>query len=123
MASAGAVRVGCVAVLALGLAACRPQAPAVVPAPGAEPALAALVTHEEERVGVDGVTHRTRYQERLVRAEGRVWVERVLDPRLARRAHGEEEAAAGHRHDHDWSVVPRLVQRTPGVVGLHLTTP
>jgi hypothetical protein len=94
----------------LALAACTPREPRS--AGGAEPALAVLVTREEQSVRPDGVTQLTRFQERLVRSGGRAWVERVLDPRVAL-ASGDEDGEEDHHHGPDWSVQPQLIERLP----------
>lgn len=116
MQSAGGVVRTLAVAAGLLLAGCAPRAPERAPAPGAEPPVAALVTREEEGVGADGVFHLTRYQERLVRAEGRVWTRRVLDARVTSAGAHEDR-----RHFHDWEVVPHVVRREPsGALGLEL---
>jgi len=83
-------------------------------APGTdEVPLSAIVTHEERIVRPDGVTQTMRYQERMVRADGRVWIERLVDPRVHR---GDDEAHAG-RHVHDWGTATRLVTRDASDAG------
>ncbi|AKU96552.1 hypothetical protein AKJ09_03216 [Labilithrix luteola] len=72
-----------------------------------EQPLSAVITHEERIVRPDGVTQTMRYQERMVRADGRVWIERVVDPRHAQ----HEDDAHGTKHVHDWGSATRFVTR------------
>ncbi|MDI1301359.1 MAG: hypothetical protein PSX71_05605 [bacterium] len=55
--------------------------------------LSAIITHESNSVGNDGVTRDSHYQERLVRDAGNVWIERIL-PRNHRHDTEEKE----HKH-------------------------
>ncbi|MBJ6763188.1 hypothetical protein JGU66_20660 [Myxococcaceae bacterium JPH2] len=68
--------------------------------------MAVLISHEEQGVRPDGVTQVLRYQERVLRRDGHLWSERVLDGRVPAVAHSESR-----RDVHDWSVVPRWVSR------------
>ncbi len=69
------------------------------------PPLAALVTTEQRQTTADGLTKQVRFQERLVRAGDRVWLERVIP----QGAPGSGESQEHHHLDLD--VAARFVQR------------
>lgn len=71
----------------------------------AAPALSATLTHETTEQGADGVLRHTRFQERFIRQDSQVWVERVL-PRWAPAA-GQHP---GEHHELDIHTAPRLVR-------------
>lgn len=82
----------------LALAAMTAQA-------GEPPPVSAVITHEASAVGADGVTRSSRYQERFLRTDGNVWLQRLLPANAPR-------AEAGHDdHEH-----PDL-----GLAGRHIT--
>jgi hypothetical protein len=89
-------------------------------APAKDPCLLALVTHEEEKLGADGVTRSSRFQELYYRCADRVWIARVLPPGgPALRALDGEHADHGdhHRHGHDRPdtiASPRLITKGEG---------
>ncbi len=112
------VRIASLLVLSLAAWACTSANGAPNSRPTDEPPLAVLVTHEEEVVRPDGVTQHTRYRERVIRANGRVWTERVLDPRHTRPEKAEN--SPGHHHAHDWSTATRLVIRDEDKAQVHL---
>ncbi|AKU93200.1 hypothetical protein [Vulgatibacter incomptus] len=99
--------------LALTAAACSNDRIHPAPTGSSEPPLSLLVTHEEKVVRPDGVTQSARFQERVLRADGRVWVERVLDPRVA--LHHDDHGP--DRHVHDWSTATRLFTKGAGEDG------
>jgi len=49
----------------------------------AGPAITAVITTETHDVDAEGVTRTSRYQERMVRRDDRVWIERVFPPGVA----------------------------------------
>lgn len=87
------------ALAALLLATLCARAPlAQAQAPAALPPLAALLSHEIEEQGSDGILRISRYRERYYRADGQTWVEREL-PAWAQNA--THHAGAGHDHEHE----------------------
>jgi hypothetical protein len=74
---------------------------------GASPAITATLTHETFAIDAEGVTHTSRFHERVYRRDGRVWVERVL-PAGAPSVTGHD----GHDHDHvNLRIAARYVTR------------
>lgn len=71
-----------------------------------------LVKHDITEIGADGVTRNIRFQERVYRRNGLVWVERVL-PAEAHR--GEDHAQGGHDHKHmDLAASARWITQDKG---------
>ncbi|GAC1632395.1 MAG: hypothetical protein NVS9B10_26860 [Nevskia sp.] len=78
-------------------------------AQAADAELNALLTHESVNHRTDGVTETYRYQERLVRFDDAVWLERVLPPA------GSTVAQPGTAGDHgpNLQILPRWIRRGP----------
>lgn len=72
--------------------------------------LAAVLTHDLTEHGADGVTHSTRYQERFVRDDAHVWVERVL-PAWAQGVDALRKVRLEQDHNElDIHLAPRLIR-------------
>lgn len=56
----------------------------------------------------EGVLREQRYEEKMLRRAGHVWVARVL-PKTPAGAHAEKAATGNHRHDFNYVVMPRHI--------------
>lgn len=74
------------------------------------PDIVAVVTHESRVETQDGVTRTERFQERVVRRDGRVWTERVLPTQRRSDVHDHAKGEVGHRH-FDFGTASRYVTR------------
>lgn len=77
----------------------------------AAPVLDVVLTHEAESIDRDGVTRSSRYQERMVRGDKDIWLERLLPAVVAREDHEAEHATGEHEHP-DLTLAARHITRT-----------
>ena len=103
-------------ILYIGAAACLLASGLVAAAD-----LSLLITHDSQSLDEDGVTRTQHFQERLVRQDNTVWVERVMPP-LAIQAHAAQACEEGKEHKHlDMDAATRWVTRgSDGKVQLRL---
>ena len=75
----------------------------------AAPALTAILTHDNVEHGADGITRSTHYQERFIRNENRVWIERVLPAPSTRSASSQKVHLHAAHDELNIQLAPRLI--------------
>jgi hypothetical protein len=99
---------------------CALAASALLPNAVASPDVAAIIRYETRVITADGMSKSTQFQESWLRAENRVWSERIV-PKNAPMEAAKTPGHQGHSHNMNFALAAKLVQRdAKGEVKLEL---